>query len=92
MKIVLARGCRLEPPPARAEGFIYMYPTYATAPDPVLSTLARWRTGAGPTDHRPVLQVTNGRSRILIDPSDFPAIARKMTEILDAQQSQGVAA
>ena len=69
-----------------------MYPTYATAPDPVLSTLARWRTGAGPTDHRPVLQITNGRSRILIDPSDFPALARKMTEILDAQQGQGVAA
>lgn len=60
-----------------------MFDKKTTAPDAVLSTIARWNTTG--TDHRPVLQITNGRSRIFIDPSDFPAVARKMTEILDAR-------
>lgn len=60
-----------------------MFNTHTTAPDAVLSTIARWNTRGA--DYRPVLQITNGRSRIFIDPSDFPAIARKMTEILDSE-------
>lgn len=60
-----------------------MFDKKTTAPDAVLSTIARWNTTG--TDHRPVLQITNGRSRIFIDPSDFANVARKMTEILDAE-------
>ena len=65
-----------------------MFNTQTTAPDAVLSTIAGWRTPDG--DRRPVLCISNGRSRIFVDPSDFPAVARKMAEILDAQQAEEV--
>lgn len=61
-----------------------MFNAHTTAPDPVLSTTAGWRTPDG--DRRPVLCLSNGRSRIFVDPSDFANVARKMTEILDAEE------
>lgn len=61
-----------------------MFDTQTTAPDPVLSTIAGWRTPEG--GRRPVLCISNGRSRIFVDPSDFPNLARTITEILDKQE------
>ena len=61
-----------------------MFNTHATAPDPVLSTIAGWRTPDG--DRRPVLCISNGRSRIFVDPADFPRLANTMADILDRQE------
>ena len=61
-----------------------MFNTQTTAPDTVLSTIAGWRTPDG--DRRPVLCISNGRSRIFVDPSDFPRLANTMADILDRQE------
>lgn len=60
-----------------------MFDKQTTAPLPALSTVSGWRTPEG--GRRPVLCITNGQSRIFIDPSDFPNVARTMVQILDSE-------
>lgn len=50
-------------------------------PMQVIASRSRWHRPDGTTT--PVVTVTNGRSRIMIDPRDLPSIARVMLTVME---------
>lgn len=62
------------------------YAEQTTAPRPIRSSTARWRTPEG--GHRPVLLIASGRTRVFVDPADFHQLALSMDLILASEAAQ----